>query len=88
MNFTSNTAIFHNHHLAKKGAQETRLKTIDNQLGVCQQMIKIKTGTKEEIQSRRRAEKLLKEKEKVSKDYFLSLDVSQGLLYSLLCAST
>ena len=38
-------------------------------------MITIKTGTKEEIQSRKKAERLLREKEKVSgnKEYYCKL---------------
>ena len=49
-----------------KTALKNRLETIENQLGVCEQMIKIKAGTQEEMISRKKADKLHKEKERVS----------------------
>ena len=49
-----------------KAALQNRLQAIEDQLGACQQMIKIKSGTNEEIISRKKENKLCKEKEKVS----------------------
>ena len=49
-----------------KAALQNRLQAIEDQLGACQQMIKIKSGTNEEFISRKKENKLLKEKEKVS----------------------
>lgn len=50
-----------------KKAAAARLAEIENQYMTCQEMIKIhKKGSREEAMSQRRAERLLKEKSKVS----------------------
>ena len=54
-----------------KAALQNRLQAIEDQLGACQQMIKIKSGTNEEIISRKKENKLCKEKEKVSEIEYL-----------------
>ena len=49
-----------------KNAQENRLQTIEDQIGICKQMSRINIGTNEEIKSKKKEERLHKEKEKVS----------------------
>ena len=65
-----------------KAALQNRLQAIEDQLGACQQMIKIKSGTNEEIISRKKENKLCKEKEKVSEIKYPDMISNFGLFWA------
>ena len=65
-----------------KAALQNRLQAIEDQLGACQQMIKIKLGTNEEIISRKKENKLCKEKEKVSEIKYPDMISNFGLFWA------
>ena len=67
-----------------KAALQNRLQAIEDQLGACQQMIKIKSGTNEEFISRKKENKLLHQK-KISSPLFLwSNSVSRNGIFKVL----
>ena len=65
-----------------KAALQNRLQAIEDQLGACQQMIKIKSGTNEEIISRKKENKLCREKEKVSEIKYPDMISNFGLFWA------